>query len=278
MEKIDLQINDFRLFYETIQNITKVTANLKIIVTKNGFTSSLADDNETIRLDVDSTAVSIPQSSDVEEINICTKSMHTISQLLGKIYKSHTSKSKKDLDFSDVYISVDDTTIYIKSSSLKTSVFLDNESAVHVLNPFLHELHTIAEVNTSIDDIKEVISSTFIFKQSEKIIVEVCHQDDMVKNIAYAFMSDPLDPRTNDMVVKFGNIVAGDFTRKILIDIPKIKYLSVFPVEAMTIKFNQEPCFCSEFTTHGAESGCYSSYRVMGKYVLPRKLVEVNAD
>ena len=273
MEKTVLKINDFQLLLETMQNMVKITGNLKITVNSDGFESWMADENEIVRLDVASNAMSIDANSDISEVVICTKSLQTISQLLMKIQKSHTSKLKRGSvpDYSDVEISVDDTTIYIKSSTLKTSVFLDNESAVHVLNPFKHELHTIAEVNSSIDDIKEVISSTFIFKQPDKITIEICHQDDMVKNIAYAYMSDPNDPRTNDMVTKFGNIMTGDFTRTILIDVAKIKYLSMFPVDSMVIKFNQEPCFCSEFSS-SSENGMYrTDYRLISKYVLPRK-------
>lgn len=273
MDKSTLKINDFQLLFETIQNMVKISGNLKITVDKNGFESWIADDNEIVRLDVSSNAMSLEQNSPVDSAIICTKSLQTISQLLAKIYKSHTSKLKRGCvpDYSDVEISVDDTTIYLKSSTLKTSVFLDNEAAVHVLNPFRHELHTIAEVNSSMDDIKEVISSTFIFKQPDKITIEICHQDDMVRNVAYAFMSDPNDPRTNDMVMKFGNIVSGDFTRKILLDVSKVKYLSIFPVESMTIKFNQEPCFCSEFSSASTDGMFRTDYRVMSKYVLPRQ-------
>lgn len=272
MDKRILKINDFQLLLETIQNMVKVSGNLKISVNNDGFESWLADDNEIVRLDVFSNSMSLCQDSD-EPVVICTKNLQTISQLLLKIQKAHTAKLKRGVtpDYSDVEISVDDTTIYIKSYTLKTSVFLDNESAVHVLNPFRHELHTIAEVKSSIDDLKEVISSTFIFKQPDKITIEICHQDDMVRNIAYAFMSDPNDPRTNDIVTKFGNITSGDFTRKILIDVSKMKYLSMFPVEYMDIKFNQEPCFCSEFTQSSCDGSFSTDYRLISKYVLPRK-------
>ena len=274
MDKMHLQVNDFPLLFETFQNITKVSGNLKITVDRNGFQSWLADDNEIVRLDVTSNAMCL-DSDEVESVDICTKSLQTISQLLMKINKAHTAKLKKGSvpDYSDVEIFIDDTTIYIKSSTLKTSVFLDNESAVHVLNPFKHQLHVIAEVNASIDDLKDVMSSTFIFKQPDKITIEICHQDDMVKNIAYAFMSDPNDPRTNDMVMKFGNIVIGDFTRRVLIDIPKMKYLSMFPVDTMRIRFNQEPCFCSDFKSESEDGKFRTDYRLISKYVLPRKTI-----
>ena len=273
MEKSILKINDFQLLFETIQNMVKVSGNIKISVNRNGFESWIADDNEIVRLDIASNAMSLSDDSEEDEVSLCTKNLQTISQLLLKIQKAHTSKLKRGCipDYSDVEISVDDTTIYIKSSTLKTSVFLDNESAVHVLNPFRHELHTIAEVNSSIDDLKEVISSTFIFKQPDKITIEICHQDDMVRNIAYAYMSDPNDPRTNDIVTKFGNIMSGDFTRKILIDVAKMKYLSMFPIDSMIIKFNQEPCFCSEFSSSSEDGVCRTDYRLISKYVLPRK-------
>lgn len=272
MDRIDLKINDFPLLFETVQNMTKISGNLKITVKKDGFESWIADDNEIVRLDVTSNAMCI-ETNEVESVDICTKSLQTISQLLMKIYKAHTSKIKRGSvpDYSDVEMSVDDTTIYIKSSTLKTSVFLDNENAIHVLNPFTHSLHVIAEVNASIEDLKEVISSTFIFKQPDKIIIEICHQDDMVRNIAYAFMSDPNDPRTNDMVTKFGNIVSGDFTRRILIDIPKMKYLSMFPVDLMKIEFNQEPCFCSKFSSTSSDGNYHTDYKMISKYVLPRQ-------
>ena len=236
----------------------------------------MADDNEIVRLDVSSNALSLSEDAKVDEAVICTKSLQTISQLLLKIQKAHLGKSKKNAstDYSDVEIFVDETTIYIKSSTLKTSVFLDNEAAVHVLNPFRHELHTIAEVAASSDDVKDVISSTFIFKQPDKITIEICHQDDMVRNIAYAYMSDPNDPRTNDIVTKFGNITSGDFTRRILLDVSKMKYLSVFPVESMTIKFNQEPCFSSEFSISSENLLFSTNYKLISKYVLPRNPVE----
>lgn len=273
MEKKTLEINDFPLLFETVQNMTKVGGNLKITVDGNGFRSWMADDNEIVRLDVESDAMRLSDQSS-GEVDICTKSLQTISQLLLKVQKAHTPKSRKGdaPDYSDVEISVDDTTIYIKSSTLKTSVYLDNENAVHVLNRFTHQLHPIAEVVASVDDLKEVISSTFIFKQPDKITIEICHQDDMVRNVAYAFMSDPNDPRTNDMVTKFGNIVSGDFTRRVLIDIPKMKYLSMFPVETMRVEFNQEPCFCSNFSSTSSDGRFRTEYRLISKYVLPRQI------
>ena len=130
-------------------------------------------------------------------------------------------------------------------------------------------------MNALVEDLKDVISSTFIFKQPDKITIDICHQYDMVGNIAYAYMSDPNDPRTNDIVTKFGNIISGDFTRKVLIDVAKMKYLSMFPVESMTVTFNQEPCFCSEFSTKSPDGVHETHYRLISKYVLPRKtLVE----
>ena len=274
MEKSILKINDFPLLFETIQNMVKVSGNLKISVAKDGFESWIADDNEIVRLDVLSNSMSLADNSDAEKVSICTKNLQTISQLLLKIQKAHSSKLRRGCspDYSDVEISVDETTIYIKSSTLKTSVFLDNESAVHVLNPFKHTLHTIAEVSADVDDLKEVISSTFIFKQPDKVTIEICHQDDMVRNIAYAYMSDPNDPRTNDIVTKFGNIVSGDFTRRVLIDVSKMKYLSMFPTESMMVKFNQEPCFCSEFSSGSTDGAFRTYYRLISKYVLPRNI------
>lgn len=273
MEEIELQINDFDLLYDTLQNILKVTSNLKIVVSTDGMTAWVADDNETIRVDVSSNAVCIPNDCDTKEINICTKNLGTIVNLLGKIKKSHSSKSRNFIpDYSDIIIKITNTELFIKSSSLKSSVYLDNESAVHTLRPFTHTLHEIVEIDSSIDDIKEVISSTFIFKQPEKTLIEICHQDDMIRNIAYAFMSDPNDPRTNDIVIKFGNIMSGDFTRKVLIDIQKIKYLSVFPVTNVKVKFNQEPCFCCNFSISSRSKAYTTNYVVMGKYVLPRKV------
>lgn len=275
MDKIFLKINDFQLFCDTLQNMTKISGNVKIVIGRNGFESWIADDNEIVRLDVNSDSICLQSDCEEDCISVCTKNLQTISQLLFKIQKSHTAKLKRGAipDFSDVSIAVNDTTVFIKSSTLKTSVFLDNESAVHVLNKFSHQLHTIAEVNATMTDLKEVISSTFIFKQPDKTIIEICHQDDMIKNIAYAFMSDPQDPRTNDIVTKFGNIISGDFTRRILIDIPKIKYLSMFPIDNMLIKFNMEPCFCSEFSVNGNINGFKSDYKLISKYVLPRQEV-----
>lgn len=274
MDKVQLQINDFPLFFETIQNMVKISGNLKITVNKQGFTSWVADANEIVRLDVSSNAVCLDQKGSEESVDICTKTLQMLSQLLMKINKAHMSKLKKgcEPDFSDVDIRVDDLMIYIKSSTLKTSIYLDNENAVHVLRPFTHTLHPIAEVSASIEDLKDVLSSSAIFKQPDKITIEVCHQDDMIRNVAYAFMSDPNDPRTNDMVTKFGNIISGDFTRNILIDIPRMKFITTFPVESLKFTFNQEPCFFAEFSSMSNDCTCRTDYRLISKYVLHRQV------
>lgn len=279
MDEIELKINDFNLLYDTLQNLVKITNSLKIVINSEGMTSYVADDNETIRVDVTSTSVCIPNTCEVKEVYLCTKSLNTIVQLFGKIKKSHSNKSRGSVpDYSDVVIKINSTSISIKSSSLKTSVFLDNESAVHTLRPFTHELHEIADINVNIDDIKDIISSTFIFKQPDKILIDICHQDDMVRNLAYAYMSDPNDPRTNDIVIKLGNIISGDITRKVIVDIPKLKYLSLFPVTEMKLKLNQEPCFCCNFSLSNNSKTYITNYRVMGKYILPRKTLTNEDD
>ena len=277
MEKKRLKINDFSLLFETIQNMVKISGNLKITVDRHGFTSWIADDNEIVRMDVTSNAMYLGSDDEDETIDICTKSLQTISQLFLKINKAHVAKLKKGMvpDFSDVELHVDDTKLFIKSSTLKTSVYLDNESAVHILNPFTHTLHPVVEVKSTIEDLKDVLSSTFIFKQPDKITIEVCRKDDMVRNIAYAFMSDPNDPRTNEMTTKFGNIISGDFTRKVLIDVPRMKYISTFAVGEMKLVFNQEPCFCAEFSSCSADDcSCRTDYRIISKYVMPRQIVQ----
>lgn len=267
MGSVALKINDFGLFYETVSNITKISKSAKITFGRSGFKTSVKTDGRVARLDVSSNAVCI----DGDDIAICTQELNVLSQILYKIVKAHAPKSRKSEppDYSDVSISIEDeTSVRIKSNTFKTSFGLVKESAITVLKSHNYAWNTIAEVNVELDDIKEVLSSTFVFRDTKDLLVSICHQDDMVRNVAYAEIYDPKDPTANKFVTKFGNIMVGDLTRRILFDIPRFQVMSVFPVDAMVVKLNQQPCAFTNFSISGDEkSGCKTDFTLLFEYM-----------
>lgn len=276
MSIVNLKINDFDLFYETISNIVKISKSAKITFSKNGFKTSVKTDGRVARLDVESNSVYV----DGDGISICTQELNIFSQILYKIIKSHTPKNKKniDIDYSDVDISIiDEAKIKIKSNTFKTNFGLVKESAITVLKQHNHIWNTIAEVNVELDDIKELLSSTFVFRDTKDLLVKICHQDDMVKNIAYAEIYDSKDPTANKFVTKFGNIMVGDITRKIILDIPRFQVMSVFPIDSMIVKLNQQPCAFTNFSIPSKNNNGYkTNYTLLFEYMSDNYSVNSN--
>lgn len=269
--KTELQINDFALFCDTIQTIANISSSVKLTFTESGFYTSVASEGKVARVDVKSSSVCTPSGSGT--ISMCTKELNILSQLLNKIIKAHMLKGKARQtttpDYSDVSIVVEDLKINLKSSTLKTGIFLVEENVVQSFKPFDKQCHEIAKLSIDNSDLKEILSSTFIFNKPDNLVVEIVHQEDMVRNIAYADLSDPSDPRTNSINLKFGNIQSGDLTRRIFIDIPRIQILAIFPIETLGLSLNQEACAISKFNINGHESHYQSEYQVIFKYIDP---------
>lgn len=269
--KTELQINDFALFCDTIQTIANISSSVKLTFTESGFYTSVASEGKVARVDVKSSSVCTPSGSGT--ISMCTKELNILSQLLNKIIKAHMLKGKARQtttpDYSDVSIVVEDLKINLKSSTLKTGIFLVEENVVQSFKPFDKQCHEIAKLSIDNSDLKEILSSTFIFNKPDNLVVEIVHQEDMVRNIAYADVSDPSDPRTNSINLKFGNIQSGDLTRRIFIDIPRIQILALFPIETIGLSLNQEACAISRFNINGHDSQYQSEYQVIFKYIDP---------
>lgn len=269
--KTELQINDFALFCGTVQNVTNVSPSAKLVFSESGFFTSVASEGKVARVDVKSTSVCSPSGT----VSICTKELNVLSQLLNKILKAHAPKGKKTQtagytpDYSDVSISVEDLKVNLKSSTLKTSFYLVEDNVVQSFKPFDKPCHEIAKLAVDVSDLKEILSSTFMFKKADNLVVEILHQEDMVRNIAYAALSDPTDPRTNSINLKFGCIQSGDLTRKVYIDVPRVQILSIFPIEEFCLSLNQEACAITKFAVGGADSRNSSSYQVIFKYIDP---------
>lgn len=269
--KTELQINDFALFCDTIQTIANISSSVKLTFTESGFYTSVASEGKVARVDVKSSSVCTPNGSGT--ISMCTKELNILSQLLNKIIKAHMLKGKARQtttpDYSDVSIVVEDLKINLKSSTLKTGIFLVEENVVQSFKPFDKQCHEIAKLSIDNSDLKEILSSTFIFNKPDNLVVEIVHQEDMVRNIAYADVSDPSDPRTNSINLKFGNIQSGDLTRRVFIDIPRIQILALFPIETICLSLNQEACAISRFNINGHDSQYQSEYQVIFKYIDP---------
>ena len=269
--KTELQINDFALFCDTIQTIANISSSVKFTFTESGFYTSVASEGKVARVDVKSSSVCTP--SGIGTISMCTKELNILSQLLNKIIKAHMLKGKARQtttpDYSDVSIVVEDLKINLKSSTLKTVIFLVEENVVQSFKPFDKQCHEIAKLSIDNSDLKEILSSTFIFNKPDNLVVEIVHQEDMVRNIAYADVSDPSDPRTNSINLKFGNIQSGDLTRRVFIDIPRIQILALFPIETICLSLNQEACAISRFNINGHDSQYQSEYQVIFKYIDP---------
>lgn len=271
-----LKIKDFELFCSTVADIARVSEAAKIDFGPSGFTSSvaLAKREKVGRVDFKSDAVC---TDDGSEISMATKTLGMFAQLLRRIEKAHSVKGKgASPDYSDVVIALNDTAVGIRSSTLKTKLNLCEACVVNTPAPFTHVCHPLAELSVSISDLKDIIANTFMFSNQDSLSIEVCHQNDMVKNNAYAVLSDPTDPRTNAIATKFGNIVVGDLERKFYFDMPRMQLLAMFDVPKLDLVLNTEPCAITTFTIPG-KSGGSSEYRIIFKYlaapVVPTQMV-----
>jgi len=162
--KTELQINDFALFCETIQNITNISTSVKLTFTESGFFTSVASEGKVARVDIKSNSVSVPNG--IGSVSMCTKELNILSQLLNKIVKSHILKGRKNQnttpDYSDVSISIEELKVNLKSSTLKTSIFLVDESVIQSFNPFDKKCTEIAKLSIDNIDLKEILSSTIL--------------------------------------------------------------------------------------------------------------------
>lgn len=263
---IELEIADFELMYDTIANMTKVSKTTKIVVDGRGFSSSMKTDGRVARLDVESDAM---RTRGGGVATLCTRELNVLSQILYKVQKAHQKRRSKDSnpDYSDVSMTVEEgTRIKVRTNLFKTGFGLVKESAVPSLRTHDFALDCIAEVKVDMEDVKELLSSTFVFRDPKGLRVRINHQDDMVRNVAYAELYDPQDPTTNTLVTKFGNIMDGDLTRKILLDIPRFQVLSLFPVDSFVVKLNRQPCASTDFTIRGRDGTSVSKYRLMFQY------------
>lgn len=231
-----LVIKDFDIFQKTIEAVCRFSPSAKINATPSGIEIYVKNDFARC------SAISNCVESDVEG-SFCIKDVSALNKIL-KVILTYNKKHKSN----DISIEYDGSFININSKSVKNKLITVKEQTIakNIGKAVTTELSSEMEFTTSSDNIKNILSNTFLFNDLDSIKVYLKQDPDMSPNMIYAHMVNKDAPLSNEITLELGNIGFGKLSKEIIINFEVLKTFNLFNSDSITIKKLTVPALSSE--------------------------------
>jgi hypothetical protein len=281
---IEIGINDFPLFVDTISAISGFSEEAKLNFDGEGMTCFAKNKARTIRLSSFTNSV---KTVNGEKTSICFDELSTLTKLLMTVLSSFGTSSASasrrrsqapskqvSADYSTVKFGIDFPNIVLSSRNIKVKLTTVDETVISgsVLNSAPDfKLNKMAEFRTTPDDIKGLTSNSFIFKNQLAAHIELVKQNDMVRNAVYARIFDSSSPSGNVITCKFGEMTDGSLPSGIFIDFDRVQFLNFAKSDAIDVSVmssgsgeaaKADCLFCS-YKTSGSDAAKFSKYELL---------------
>lgn len=247
-----LVIKDFDIFQKTIEAVCKFSPSAKISASPNGI--EIYVKNDIARCCIVSNSV----ESDSDG-SFCLKDVSAFNKIL-KVIITYNKKHKSD----DISIEYDGSFININSKSVKNKLITVKEQTIakYISKAVTTELVSEMEFITSSENIKGIISNTFLFNDLDSIKVYIKQDASMSPNVVYAHMANKSAPLSNEITLELGNITFGKLLKEVTINFDILKMFNVFNSEAITIKKLTIPALSCELLLAN-NSDVFSKFNIL---------------
>lgn len=237
----NIYIKDFSIFEQTLLALLKIVPSAKFIINETGLT--IHSCNAYARCSVFTNSV----TSDIE-LNISIKDISTVAKTLSLI-KDEDGKKNKDVT-GVVNATYDGTFIYINTKNIKTKIITVKEEVIQntISKAVTTVLTPVLEFKTTSDNIKKVLSNSFMFNDVENIRVYLNKHADLQQNCIYAEVTNKTNRLSNNITVKLGDITLGDIKEDIILDFERLTVFNLFKNDSIVIKLMDKPFLVADLS------------------------------
>jgi len=228
--KIQINLNDFNLFYDTVKTLSKMSNGIKFSVNNCGLTVYAKNDHSKCEL----TSNAITTDS---EISFCIGDIGMMLKILT------TVKTIYEGDFSGVRLYFDTPFIRIESKKFKTKISTAEEDTImdSVGNKVRTQLTPQMEFTTSSNLIKAINSHSFIFSDPTAARIYIDTDAEMENNMVFAKLGNEENDLANSIKMELGMLNYGSIgERKIIIKFDRLNTLNIVPSEEIKVQLAKE--------------------------------------
>ena len=237
----NIYIKDFSILEQTLNAILKIVPSVKFIINETGLT--IHSCNAYARCSVFTNSV----TSD-EELNLCIKDVNTLAKTLS-IIKDEEGKKKTESN-AVINATYDGTFIYLNTKNIKTKIITVKEEVISntISKAVTTVLTPVLEFKTSSENIKKVLSNSFMFNDVENVRVYLNQHDDLQQNCLYAEVTNKTNRLSNNITVKLGDITLGKVTEDIILDFERLSVFNLFKNDNIVIQLMDKPFLVAELS------------------------------
>jgi len=232
---IEIKINDFDLFDQSIKAINKAVPACKFIINQDGL--SIYSQNTFARTELNTNAITAES-----EISLCVRDIGMLLKINRLIKKEHNSNYKGLKMFLDgPFLKFESKKLKSKVSTIREEIIINNVSTKvqSVLTP-------VFEFKTNSEQIKTINNHQFIFPDIESGRIYLKLEDKMEKNTVYAELNNKNNDFSNSMTIKLGDVIVGALDRELIIDFERLSLFNIVESEEITVKLMDRNVLVSE--------------------------------
>jgi hypothetical protein len=219
---VKLKIENFDIFVDSMKALTTAVEGIKVSVDKTQ--AKVLSKNPVARLKMITNSL----TSD-EPVDFCIADLPSFVKVL-QIGQSKLGEDDK------ITLSIDKGFIKIKSKPYKAKFALVKEEVIlnYIDKEFTSELTDRCTFSTTIDNIKELRRSAFIFPDSDVARIYLYVDKDNPSNLK-AELNNRNNPYSNAVTVDFANIQFGTIDEDIILNFDRIDMFTLFDKKEIQI-------------------------------------------
>lgn len=227
MNKKNIIINDFTLFYELMKSTSKIVSSAKLQLSENGLEIYGAR-KPFARCEITSNAI----YSDSGVFSVSILDLTTFVKIL------QTVKEIQNNDYTDFKFYLENEKLCFNSKKFKSKIQTQNEKTIEqwISTKIQTQLNPIFEFKTNNDLIKRIRNHQFIFTDISTLRVYLETKPDMENNAVFATLGNKQNSLDNEITLKFGLVTFGNLeNRNIILDIDRINLFDVVQTNDINI-------------------------------------------
>jgi hypothetical protein len=264
MEKREIKIRDFQMFYDILRSVTRMADGIKMIFDENGMEINAKNEYSKCNISTNSVCGDGSFSVCVQDLSVLVK----IVQTLLEMYKD---------DQQSISITFEKPFLKFSSKKFKTKINSYDEDKIEkfISTKIKTQLTPKLEFTTNTALIKKINSHSFIFKDITSARVYITTEDDMQNNTIFATIGDRGNDLSNSATLELGLINSGSLknadgsVQNIILNFDRLNILNMVPSDEIKVMVaNERPVLISNVKRSG-KNGAYFNIDICS-YMLVR--------
>lgn len=250
MSKQNIKINDFSLFSEIVNSLSKMSDGVKFTINEYGLFICAKNDFSKCEITSNSVVSDVEITFSLSNLNVFCKILSTLSSLYG-----NETDTMVKMYFESPFIK-------LESKKFKTKINTVDEEKIKnfVGTKVKTELTPQIEFTTNSNLIRTINSYSFITtdKNATRIYIET--HPDMENNVIFAKVGNDKNDYENNATMELGLITSGVLSdRKIILDFDRLNILNMVPSDEINVQIaNERPVLISKTKKTGRNNSFFN--------------------